>query len=625
MTPRNRFALGLVALLALAGCSTLSLRERGDAAGIAHAARSTEVGCEPGVDCAVTSPIMGLGFQAITDSTPDAPRHHVTLLDRGQDSLLARVHLIRAARTSIELQIFIFDADDSGLLMLDELLAAARRGVRVRVLLDQLYGLPDPNLQATLAGQHVNFELRLYNPTFDEARTQALQYAAGILCCFTRFNQRMHTKLLLVDDRVAITGGRNIQDRYFDWADDYNYRDRDIMVAGPIAKAMAENFNAFWDYERTVPSERLVDVAERLLRAGGVPPHARLEPGAERSERVEAMRAAAGDGAAVYERLKPLTMAVGRVDFFADLPEKHEGELAAEEDASVAMRDLVAGTDAELVLQTPYLVLSRDARRLFREMYQREDRPEVVVSTNSLAATDAFPVYAMSHKYKRLYLRELGFRIFEYKPYPANAPIDLAATGALDDPLEEEGREPAVKPREASLPMFGSGSTGSASGPVPLQHAGVRVGLHAKSLVVDDLIGVVGSHNFDPRSDNYNTESMVVVHDARFAGALKASILLDIEPANAWLIAAQEKPPVLSGLNYSLGKISEKLPIFDLWPFPYATSWELKEGCNPIPPGQPGFYECYEDVGAFPEVDIPLKTVYTRILTAFGAGLVPIL
>jgi len=619
MTARFRTLFILAALLALAGCSTLSVRERHDAAEIALTARSAEIGCEAGRTCAVSSPLMGLGYQAIKDSTPEAPRHHVTLLDRGQDSLLARVHLIRAARQSIELQMFIFDADDSGALVLDELLAAARRGVRVRVLLDQLYGLPDPNLQATLAGQHRNFELRLYNPTFDEAKTQALQYAAGILCCFTKFNQRMHTKLLLVDDRVAITGGRNIQDRYFDWAEGYNYRDRDILVAGPIAEAMAENFNAFWDYERTVPSERLVDVAERLLRAGAVPPHALLEPGSERSGRIEAMRTAAGDGNAVYERLKPLTMAVGRVEFYADLPEKHEREQLAQDDASLAMRDLVAGTSRELVLQTPYLVLSRDARRLFRELREREDRPDVIVSTNSLAATDAFPVYAMSHKYKRLYLRELGFRIFEYKPYPENSPINLAATGALDGPAEPS------RPREANLPMFGSGSAGSASGPVPLKRAGVRVGLHAKSLVVDDRIGVVGSHNFDPRSDNYNTESMVVVHDAPFAGALKASILLDIQPANAWLIAAQEKPPVLSGLNYSLGKLSEKLPIFDLWPFPYATSWELKEGCNPIPPGQPGFFDCYEDVGAFPEVDIPLKTVYTRILTAFGAGLVPIL
>ena len=613
MTSPMRLALAAAALLALAGCSSLSKREQQAAVELAHAGQSDVVGCQADVDCAVASPLLALGYQAHADSAPGAPRHSVVLLDRGQDALLARVHLIRAARKSIDLQSFIFDADDSGLLVLDELLAAARRGVHVRVLLDQLYGLPDPNLQATLAGQHRNFELRLYNPTFDEARTQALQYAAGILCCFTRFNQRMHTKLLLVDGQAGIMGGRNIQDRYFDWAGGYNYRDRDVLVAGPVAKAMAANFQAFWTYERTVPAERLRDVAARLLRANGVPPNKLLAPGAERSLRVQAMRAEAGDGNAVYERFRPLVQAVGRVDFYGDLPEKHAGQQPPEEDASLAMRDLVAGTRSELVLQTPYLVLSRPARRLFRELRARPDRPAILVSTNSLAATDAFPVYAMSHKYKRLYLRELGFRIHEYKPYPESSPINVAATGALGEV------------RAATLPMFGSGSRGSASGPVPLKRAGVRVGLHAKSLVVDDRIGVVGSHNFDPRSDDYNTESMVVVHDAEFAAALSASIRLDMQPGNAWLIAAQEKPPVLSGLNYSLGKLSEKLPIFDLWPFPYATSYELKPGCNPVGPGQPGFHACYQDVGAFPEVDLPLKTVYTRILTAFGAGLVPIL
>ncbi|PZO09923.1 MAG: phospholipase D family protein [Lysobacteraceae bacterium] len=613
MTPLLRFGFSAAVLIALAGCSSLSKREQQAAVDLAHAGRSDVVGCRQGVDCAVASPLLALGGHAIADSAPGKPRHYVALLDRGQDALLARVHLIRAARKTIELQSFIFDADDSGALVLDELLAAARRGVKVRVLLDQLYGLPDPNLQATLAGQHRNFELRLYNPTFDEAKTQALQYAAGILCCFTKFNQRMHTKLLLVDGRAGITGGRNIQDRYFDWAEGYNYRDRDILVTGPVAKAMAANFEAFWTYERTLPSERLHDVAQRLLRAEGVPPHALLVPGAERSLRARAMQAEAGDGDAVFRRLEPLLQAVGRVDFYADLPEKHEGVQPAGEDASLAMRDLVAGTRTELVLQTPYLVLSRPARRLFRELRARPDRPTVLVSTNSLAATDAFPVYAMSHKYKRLYLRELGFRIHEYKPYPAESPINVDATGALGEV------------RAASLPMFGSGSRGSASGPVPLKRAGVRVGLHAKSLVVDDRIGVVGSHNFDPRSDHYNTESMLVVYDHEFAVALSASIRLDMQPGNAWLIAAQEKLPLLSGLNYSLGKLSEKLPIFDLWPFPYATSYELKPGCNPIPPGEPGFFDCYEDVGAFPEVDLPLKTVYTRILTAFGAGLVPIL
>jgi phosphatidylserine/phosphatidylglycerophosphate/cardiolipin synthase-like enzyme len=613
MTPRL-LVLPLL-LLALAGCTSLPKAEMRAAADYAEAGRAAAPSCEGSAEpaCqAIASPLLDLGDQALAASTPEAPRHFATLLDRGQDALIARVHLIRAARRSIDLQSFIFDTDDTGALVLEELLAAARRGVKVRVLLDQLYGLPDPNLQAALAGAHPNFELRLYNPTFNEARTQSLQYAAGILCCFRKFNRRMHTKLLLVDGKVGITGGRNIQDRYFDWGAGYNYRDRDILVAGPVAQAMSGNFDAFWTFQLSRPADSLKDVARRLVRAGGVPAHRLLDPARERPPRVQAMAAIAADGDAVYERLKPLTLPVGAVDFFADLPEKHTGESTAHEDASRAMRELVASAERELVLQTPYLVLSRPARKLFRELHQREQAPVIEVSTNSLAATDAFPVYAMSHKYKRMYLREMGFRIHEYKPYPTDAPIDVAATGALG-------------PERATLPIFGSGSSGSASGPVPLKRAGIRVGLHAKSMVLDDRVGVVGSHNFDPRSDNLNTESMVVVRDRQFAVALRASIQRDMAPENAWMVARREKPPVFSGLNYSLGKLSEKLPIFDLWPFPYASSFELKPGCNPTAPPDPAFYRCYEDVGAFPEVDLPSKSIYTRILTAFGAGLVPIL
>lgn len=607
-----RLPLLLASLLALSGCATLSPREAREAADLAETARAAAPDCAGEACAPVASPLLDLGAAAIAASTPEAPRHDVLLLDRGQDALLARVHLIRAARESIELQSFIFDTDDSGLLVLEELLAAARRGVKVRVLLDQLYGLSNPGLQASLSGAHRNFELRLYNPTFNEAATQKLQFAAGILCCFRRFNQRMHTKLLLVDGTVGITGGRNIQDRYFDWGDSYNYRDRDILVAGPVARRMAENFDAFWRHPLSRPAEGLRDVAERLIRQGGPQPHPYLEAGRTRSPRERAMAEVAADGAAVWERLRLLHLPVGRVDFYADLPQKHAGEQAAKDDASRAMRELISGTQRELVLQTPYLVFSRPARRTFRGLQKRDDPPRVQVSTNSLAATDAFPVYAMSHKYKRLYLDELGFEIYEYKPYPADAPIDVEATGAL-------GAE------RATLPIFGSGSSGSASGPVPLKRAGIRVGLHAKSLVVDDRIGVVGSHNFDPRSDHLNTESMVVVHDPAFATALRASIVRDMQPQNAWVIAPQDQPQPWATINYTIGRLSERLPIFDIWPFPYASSFELRPGCNPMPHSDPRFHACYEDVGAFPEVDLPLKTVYTRILTAFGAGLVPIL
>jgi len=596
----------LLACLGLGACAHLSKEQRLGARDYAEQAQSARVECAE--DCAISSPLRDLGDAAYAASVPGRPSHSVALLDSGQDALLARVHLIRSARRSIDLQTFHFDRDDAGRLVLDELKAAARRGVKVRLLMDQLGGLADPELQAELAGFHRGFELRVYNPVFAQARVQPLEYLGAIVFDFRQLNQRMHSKLMLVDGRVALIGGRNVQDEYFDWNDRYDYRDRELLVAGPVADAMRRNFEAFWNDRRALPPTELTDVARVLLRNKGSP----TLPEAPRSARVAAMAAAGGDGAAVFARLSPYLHRVGRVDFFADLPSKHDDAELSRAEASKALYALVADTRRQLLLQTPYLAMSRPARRLFRGLQKRKRPPEVVVSTNSLAATDAFPVYAISHKYKRLYLRELGFRIHEYKPFPADAPIDLAATGAAPG----AGQSPLRRARKRF---------DSIRGPVPLKRAGVRIGLHAKSLVIDRRIGIVGSHNFDPRSDNYNTESVVVVHDAAFAEALAVSIERDMAPGNAWTIAPRAELPGVARLNYNLGKLSEALPIFDIWPFPYATSYEIEPGCAPLPPDDPGFRDCYRPVGDFPEVNLSLKGAYTRILTVFGGGFVPIL
>ncbi len=606
--------LGFVFLLvAISACSHLpkEKRMRADAVALQHQDKNSH--CLQEDACALKSPIYDLADQANRESTAVLPKHAVILLDRGQDSLTARLHLIHTAKQTIELQTFIFDQDDTGQLTLQALMDAAKRGVKVRVLLDQQYGLADPNLQAYLASFHRNFEMRLYNPLFDEARTQKLEFAAGIFFTFKKLNQRMHSKLLLVDDKIAIIGGRNVQDRYFDWNSVYNYRDRDLLIAGPVAKDMRTNFEAFWAYRKSLPPTSLKDVAQRLITHGAPPDIKNLFIGKPFSLRAGKMDATVHDSAAVTMQLEKYLVWVNEVDFLADLPSKHNDVNPGRAEASLALYDLVRNSQQEIILQTPYLVMSRQARKVFRALHKKEHSPKIIISTNSLAATDAFPVYAMSHKYKRLYLRELGFLIHEFKPFPVSAPFDMAAM-MTDASSNKEG-----------MPILGSGSSGSASGVPPLKRAGVRVGLHAKSMVVDGHIAVVGSHNFDPRSDDFNTESLVIIPDKNFAQALAASIHRDMLPENAWTIAPRPKPPILSGLNYNLGKLSEKLPIFDIWPFPYATSYELKDGCQPVPFTDKRFQDCYEQVGDFPEVDLPLKGIYTRMVTAFGAGLVPIL
>ena len=649
MTRRSAVIAARCAVLWLAllcsACASLSDRQRDRAAGIAAGARSTVVECEQADACALSSPLYDLAGQARAASTPEAPRHYAVILDQGSDALLARLNLIRSARERIDLQTYIFDKDDSARLVLDELLAAARRGVKVRVLIDQLSAIADLQILAALSGAHQNFAIRIYNPSFGKAKLNYLDYAGSVLCCFRRFNQRMHTKLLLVDDRIGISGGRNYQDDYFDWDAEYNFRDRDVLVAGPEAAAMAANFQAFWEARRSVPAERLNDVGRTLLREG-VP--AMPVPRYLRPERVQAARAEASDADLVRERFVEPAFAVGAVRYIADLPQKHRRE-RRDDDAPAApeLEALIRGAQKEVLLQTPYLVMSKQAQAMFRDMRKREPPPQVVVSTNSLAATDNPVVYSMSFKYKRRYLREFGFQIHEFKPFPADAPFEPGALGA-DLPVFEATAAPAPssaasKPRpslrerrlaERGLrkdPDSEAGrfrALGSGGMPMRLKQAGMRMGLHAKSMVVDGKVGVVGTHNFDPRGDTYNTESAVVIEDPAFAARLSASIQRDMAPGNAWTIGRRDSSPILPGVEYTLARVSERMPIFDLWPIKYATSYEFVPGPDcPSPPSpfDPRFRACHTPVGNSPEVDIGLKWLGVRVFTAFGSGLSPIL
>ena len=405
---------------------------------------------------------------------------------------------------------------------------------------------------------------------------------------------------------------------------------------------MARNFETFWNSRRSIQAERLGDVA-RYLRTNGVPPPPHQPY--QKPERVRALLADVDDDAVIRERFVAPALAVAGVQFIADLPAKHRDDATAEgaAPASEILQQLIANAQDEVLLQTPYLVLSKPAQRVFRTLHRQADRPRVLISTNSLASTDAFIAYAISYKYKRRYLRDFGFEIHEFKPFPADAPFELGPTGADLGEVDESVPEPRSRQtrRERRLAERGlrSDPRGDASAlrsllgsssalPVRLKRAGIRMGLHAKSMVVDGRVGVVGTHNFDPRSDTYNTESAVVIADPAFAQVLAASIRRDMEPGNAWVIGRRDSSPVLPGIEFTLARMSERMPIFDLWPVKYATSYKFVPGpgCTPQPsPFSADFRRCHEPVGDFPEVDLGLKWLGVRVFTAFGSGLSPIL
>jgi putative cardiolipin synthase len=661
-------AVALLLCALLCGCAGLRSKDLDRAETLASVARPTALDCDRADACAESSPLYALGDRALAESGPGKPVNYVEIVESGQDSLQGRLNLIRSAQRSIDVQTFIYSQDETGLLFFNELIKAARRGVKVRLLADQLFSPIDIALLANLSAAHANFQMRLYNPTFGKAFTSKAEYVEAIACCFRSFNQRMHTKLLLVDGRVGFTGGRNIDDRYFDWSPDFDFRDRDAVLAGSGVAEMEHTFESFWDSPRSVPLARLKDVAAVLLANEGPPARKPLDEEG-RTPRVLAMSDAASNQADISARLVADARPVADVHFIADRPRKHDSVPAEGGRATHDLRQLIEGAQTSVLIQTPYLVLTSGARDMFRAMHMRAHPPTVTVSSNSLASTDALPAYSLSYKYLRRYLHELGFHLYELKPFALDVPIDVAASGALDVPslngssltgsglngsslngsqldtaktadppaargtsqppsaparraferdlARQQSREPS---EESRFPGLGS----SGSNLVPLRSAGLRVSLHAKSFVIDGRIGIIGSHNFDPRSDNYNTEGVLVFRDDVLAQRLQDAILRDMSPQNSWLVARRPHSPV-SRINGRINEVFENLPLFDLWPFRYATNYELNPGCDPVPPGDPRFDACWTSVGDFPEAEISFKAFSARVLAAFGAGLAPIL
>ncbi len=519
------------------------------------------------------------------------------------------MHLIRAAKKSIDIQTFIWAGDDAGWLVLEQNWSRphAAACASMRVLIDQLFSLDDVEWLARIARAHANIEFRLYNPTFDEAVTQPLEFAAGVVCCFSTFNQRMHNKLFLVDGEIGIAGGRNYENRYFDWDQEFDYRDRDVLVAGPIAGSeMQASFDQFWTNRRAVQLTRLNDVDQRIVADAGTP--AALAPPAHIDwPRVESLRARALDATLIQSLFVDTALLRRPRRIFSDAPDKPDHPNAPGEQALTEhIVELLHGAGSEVVFETPYLVLSDRAREIFRDLYKRHPRVPVLVSTNSLAATDAFYVYALSYKYKKRYLKRYGFEIHEFKPFPADAARFVRNYDTL----------------------AGSGNAGQYQryGKTPLKRGGVRIGLHAKSMVIDGAVSMIGSAQL--RSALRRLQHRIGLHHPRCdrrRARMRSAMLQDAEPQNAWVIAKRQQAHLTEHINNAIADFSTALPFFDFWPFRYATSFELKPDCRPLLPHDPHFYECYEDVGDFPEVDLSQKTIYTRIVTPFGAGLVGIL
>jgi putative cardiolipin synthase len=466
---------------------------------------------------------------ALIDSqiAANAGKSGVYVLDTGAEALLARAWLADHAKESIEVQYFIWSTDNIGILAAEALLRAAERGVRVRVIVDDLLiDAPDKSLLAL--ARHPNIDIRIYNPQ-SSVGVPLRKRLLNVLTDFRGVNQRMHDKTLVVDGKVGITGGRNMAAEYFDYNHTYNFRDRDALLLGEAVKSMRASFERFWNSELSVRVEELYDgwgLMQNNVRVNDEDIkriYRELHEYAKSPENfAPEVRAAIVATPESFARIAQ-QMVWAKVEFISDRPGKNENQFRLDGGGltASALGRLVQGAQVRIVIQSPYLVLSDKAMDLFRQITARG--VTVRINTNSLASTDNLPAFS-GYRNQRDRLLEMGLQIYEYKPAP--------------DVQRRLMQRLPTAPRTA--PIFA---------------------LHAKTLVVDSKTVYIGTFNFDPRSENLNTEVGVIIYNEPVARAVEALIETDMAPGNSWNAAKDDPDQYVSLVKRSKARLFQLMPI----------------------------------------------------------------
>jgi putative cardiolipin synthase len=465
----SRSWIGLHVLIGLAGCAALPVPTDRTASKFQPASNDTHLG------------------RLVIASSPDHTLTGVRLLPTGPFALSTRAALIRRAQRTLDLQYYLFQKDSTGLYLMGLLHDAADRGVRVRLLLDDMYTVGMDDLLAGLS-THPNVEVRLFNPFSAGRQSMVTRFLASALD-FDRINHRMHNKLFIADGAFAVVGGRNIADSYFSRDASQNFADMDAMLVGAAVEELGRAFDSYWNSEFAIPSTYFMrplgfDAAVRF--------RASIEQDSIPREMAEEKADVLGYGPVVDELDQPrLHLIWGRAEVWVDPTEKvwscrptPEGSTAPHlHTVRLEVETLLEKAKKEVTLSSPYLVPGHRGMQLFEETARRGVAYKIL--TNSLAATDEPLVHWGYMRYRRRMLN-LGMELYE-----------LSATRAA---------------RDRGFGLFGSRSLGR---------------LHAKMAVVDDEAVFIGSMNFDPRSDALNTEVGVLIRSPELAREVLHLMSLD--------------------------------------------------------------------------------------------------
>jgi len=514
--------------------------------------------------------------------------HYAVVFSNGDDALLARLHFIRQAKESILIQTFIWDDDESGCFVAYELVQAAKRGVKIKVIIDYLTLPKKPDLITFLTAAHPNIEVKLYNPVSTNIVPSKLALIRKLILQFRTFNQRMHNKAFIIDEKVGIVGGRNYKNEYFDRGIKRNLKDCDVLVIGPAVKEMTDSFIEYWLYPLTVSSKDMRDV-RRMIERGNYKKYSSREDFAFKGLFKE-LEGCESNNTCLARRLINMISKVGKVEFVADKPGKklHIGRDKHTKTTHELYRFLEQAKES-ITIQTPYLVIGPKGTRYFKKLVKNKPDVEFLISTNSLSSADNIHVYAFSYKNKKKYLKNFRWQIFEFKLKPED--VDLMIS--------------PINKKERSKDYFTC--------------------LHSKIYIVDHKKVWIGSFNLDPRSVNLNTESGVAIYDEQIARSVEEEVRRDMANQNSWTVGKRRQVSIVSRLSGLLANIMQLVPIIDIWPFGYSGSFELKPGKTAVPFFHEDFYDHYKYIGPFPDAELTEKEIKARLIKAFFGPIQPLI
>jgi putative cardiolipin synthase len=465
-------------------------------------------GCSPDVESSTTDKpeswsvknpgTTSLGQAAAAIGAKHAGKSGFLLLDRGKDALSWRTILADAAEKSIDAQYFLWKDDDAGKIMMQRLLAAAQRGVRVRVLIDDSMTESDPEYLA-LFGAHPHVELRLYKPFGPKHKSLVMRWI-DYVADLSVLNRRMHNKLFVVDGSVAVIGGRNIGNEYFEYPGPFVFRCRDLLALGPVVEIGGKAFDLYWNSDWAVPIEDVVT------------PLPTTEQAEQQQERLKTF---AADGAhyppGFYDDPRQIDTEMAKLGekliwgparLLVDTVPIKNGKTQSRDEldrTGVTLARLTNQSTAELLIQSAYLVLLDGDFDALRAMTDKG--VTVRLATNSMASNNHLTAF-LGYAKQRKKLLGTGAALYEMRP-------DAKSERAIFTAAQLEQQKTIF-------------------------------GLHAKTMVFDRKITFVGSYNVDPRSADLNTEMGLLVESEALAKLVADSIEEDIAAGSSWQVVLKE-------------------------------------------------------------------------------------